>query len=67
MRDTHKRSLVKAVIYRGGSLCLLGLLSWITTEDLIQTSIITIGYQVFSVVGYHVYERIWGRIKWGIR
>jgi len=65
VRDTHRRSITKAVIYRGGSICLLSILSWITTKDLIQTSIIAVGYQVFSVVGYYFYERIWERIKWG--
>ena len=65
MRDTHKRSLTKAVIYRGGSICILGLLSWVTTKDLIQASVITIGYQVVSVLGYYMYERIWEHIRWG--
>ena len=65
--DQHRRSITKAFIYRGGSVCLLGFLSWVTTEDLIQTSTITIGYQLASVVGYYIYERIWGKIKWGKR
>jgi len=67
MRDQHRRSLTKAFIYRGGSVCLLGFLSWITTKDLIQASAITIGYQVASVVGYYAYERIWDRVNWGRR
>ena len=67
MSDQHRRSLTKAFIYRGGSVLLLGFLSWITTRDLIQASTITFGYQVASVVGYYAYERIWDRVNWGRR
>lgn len=65
MRDKHQRSIIKAFIYRGGSVTLLGFLSWITTKDIVQVSIITIGYQVVSVFGYYIYERLWDKINWG--
>ena len=67
MGDNHRRSIMKAIIYRGGSIMILGLLSWLTTEDFIQASIITIGYQLISVVGYYVYERLWEKVRWGRR
>jgi len=64
-RDSHKRSIAKAAIYRIGSVCVLAALSWITTKDLVQTTIISIGYQVVSATGYYLYERFWEQVKWG--
>ena len=65
MRDTHKRSLIKAVGYKGGSVALLALLSWIFTQDLVKMSLITIVYQAVTIVGYYIYERVWEHISWG--
>jgi len=65
--EKHRRSMTKAVIYRGGSVALLGTLSYIATRSIETMSFITILYQVVSVIGYYVYERCWGRIKWGTK
>ena len=65
MPEQHKRSIVKAIIYRGGSIILLGLLSYIATRSIEAMSFITILYQIFSVIGYYLYERGWGKIQWG--
>jgi len=64
-KDAHKRSILKALMYRGCSVVILGIVSWITTKDITQTSIIAVGYQAFSLCGYYANERIWERIKWG--
>jgi len=63
--NTHKRSLVKAVIYRGGGVTVLAGITWITTHDVLQVSVVTVVYHVISVVGYYIYERVWEHIKWG--
>lgn len=67
MRDTHRRSIAKAIGYKVVSIALLALLSWFFTRDLIQMSLITITYEAIAIIGYYVYERIWGRIGWGRR
>ena len=63
--DTHKRSLLKAVVYKSGSVAVLALVSWLFTRDLVQMSYITIAYEIIAIVGYFVHERIWAHIKWG--
>lgn len=63
--ETHKRSLAKAIVYKGGSVALLALLSWVFTKDLLSMSLITVSYEVIAIIGYYVHERIWGKVTWG--
>jgi len=63
--DTHKRSIVKAIIYRCGGIAVLAVVTWVITRDVIQVSAVTIVYHMVSIVGYYIYERIWGHMKWG--
>ena len=65
--DSHKRSIVKAVIYRGGGVVVLAGVTWIFTCDDIQVTSVTIVYHLVSVVGYYVYERVREHMKWGRR
>ena len=63
--ETLARTLVKSVFYRVLSLIGTVILSWIITKDLNETISITIAIQVFLIILYFVYERLWNRIKWG--
>jgi len=63
--DSHKRSLVKALIYKGGSIALLAILSYVFTQDLIKMSLITVSYEVIAALGYYVHERLWEQVSWG--
>ena len=65
--DSRKRSVIKAVGYKLGSIALLALLAWVFTRDLLQMSLITISYEIIAIAGYYAYERIWERVKWGRR
>ncbi|UCG10286.1 MAG: DUF2061 domain-containing protein [Dehalococcoidia bacterium] len=63
--DSHKRSLAKAFIYKGGSIALLAILSYVFTQDLIKMSLITVSYEVIAALGYYVHERLWEQVSWG--
>jgi len=63
--DSHKRSLVKALIYKGGSITLLAILSYVFTHDLMKMSLITVTYEVIAALGYYVHERLWEQVSWG--
>ena len=63
--DSHQRSLVKAAIYKLGSVAVLAILSWIFTRDLIKMSGITLSYEFIAIIGYYVHERLWERVTWG--
>jgi len=64
-RESRMRSLVKALVYRIVSIAGTGVLTWIITKDIRETISITLVIQVFLVVLYYSYERIWDRINWG--
>ena len=63
--DTYKRTISKAILYRGGSILTLSLITWFTTKDIVKVTIVTVLYNLVSIVGYCIYERIWGHVKWG--
>lgn len=65
MIETHKRTLVKTLLFRLWELIstyvLLKILG-IQTDDAIISAIIM---NLVWTVGYYFYERIWVAIKWG--
>ena len=63
--ETLPRSFVKALVYRFLSISGTVLLSWIITRDVSETISITLAIQVFLVILYFVYERLWNKIQWG--
>ena len=64
-RESRLRSLVKSIAYRIISIAGTGILTWIITNDIRETVSITLIIQVFLVILYYSYERIWDRIRWG--
>ena len=64
-RESRLRSLVKALVYRIISIAGTGVLTWVITKDIRETVSITLVIQVFLIVLYYSYERMWDRINWG--
>ena len=65
IRESRARSLVKSIIYRIISFIGTAILSWIITRDIGKTLTITLSIQIFLIILYYVYERIWNNIDWG--
>ena len=64
--ENQKRTLAKTIVYRGTTTILLFALSYILTNSLYDTSLITILFNIFATVIYYFHERMWGKISWGI-
>ncbi len=64
---TRKRSLVKALTYRVTIVCLDFLVVYILTKKTDVALGFMIVSNIYTSVGYFVHERIWARIKWGIK
>lgn len=64
-KDSHRRSLLKALVYKVGSVTVLAVLSWIFTRSWTQMTAITISYELIAIIGYYVHERLWEHINWG--
>jgi uncharacterized membrane protein len=63
--ETHQRSIVKAVIYRGPSILIVGAISYLVTGSFTSTSKITVAFAVVETGFYILNERVWNRITWG--
>jgi uncharacterized membrane protein len=66
-RESRLRSLVKALVYRIVSIVGTGILTWVISRDIRETVSITLIIQLFLVILYYSYERMWDRINWGRR
>lgn len=63
--ESKKRTLVKTAVYRGSITLLLFVLLWVFTDNIYQTSMITLVFNVAATVIYYFHERMWGKINWG--
>jgi uncharacterized membrane protein len=63
--ETRKRSVVKALTYRGVIICLDFLAIYIFTHKVEVALGFMIVSNVYTTVGYFLHERIWARIVWG--
>ena len=63
----RKRSVVKAITYRVSIVCLDFLVIYILTGKVQIAVGFMIVSNIYTTVGYFVHERIWARIKWGMK
>ncbi|MGI0064149.1 MAG: DUF2061 domain-containing protein [Nitrosopumilaceae archaeon] len=65
--ETQKRTLVKTVTYRSFTVGLLFATSWLYTGNFTDSSIITIVFNSSATAFYYYHERIWNKMKWGVK
>jgi len=63
--ESRSRSIVKSLVYRLLSILGIGVLGWLVTRDIRDTTLITIVFQAYLTILYYVYERVWNKINWG--
>ena len=63
--ETHKRSMVKSIVWRIIGVFLLGGITWSITKDWKEMTLITVLFHSIRMVMYYFHERIWLRVKWG--
>jgi len=64
--ENIKRTIAKTIIYRGSTTVLLFALSWILTNNVYETSLITILFNVIATAIYFFHERFWSKVSWGV-
>ena len=65
VRESHRRSLVKAVSWRiTGSLDTF-LIGWLVTGNAIMAGTISAIEILTKIILYYLHERVWGKIGWG--
>jgi uncharacterized membrane protein len=67
MRDraTRKRSIVKAITYRGVIVCLDFLVIYLLTGKARTAAGFMVISNIYTTVGYFLHERVWAGIGWG--
>ncbi|MCW4014825.1 MAG: DUF2061 domain-containing protein [Candidatus Bathyarchaeota archaeon] len=63
--DKRARSLAKSVTYRITAFVVLMIITWYVTDNLAQTTIISVTFQAIQLVIYYIHERIWENVNWG--
>lgn len=64
IKESHKRSIVRSIIWRLIGILALAIITWSFTQSLIQTSAITFLHHFVFIWVYYLHERLWQRIKW---
>jgi uncharacterized membrane protein len=67
MRETSKRSVVKALTYRFWQSANTFLISLVITGKLDMAAAIVSIEVVVKIIIYFFHERIWSKIKWGMK
>jgi uncharacterized membrane protein len=65
MRETFRRSIVKAVVWRALGVVILGVLTWYYTRSWEVAAGVNITFNAIRVGLYVVHERLWDRVEWG--
>ena len=65
-RASRKRSIVKAVTYRGIIVVLDFLVIYLLTGKVATAAGFMIISNVYTTVAYFLHERVWAGLKWGL-
>lgn len=66
MKETSKRSIVKALTYRLWQSANTFLISLVVTGKIDMAAAIVSIEVIVKIVIYFFHERIWGKIRWGL-
>jgi uncharacterized membrane protein len=65
-RATSKRSIVKAVTYRGIIIVLDFLVVYLLTRKVETAAGFMVISNIYTTIAYFAHERVWSRINWGL-
>ena len=63
--ETHKRTVVKAIIWNLIGLAMMCLVGLIMTGSIVVGGTIALINAVIGLTSYFFYERFWAHIRWG--
>jgi len=64
--ETRKRSIVKAITYRGVIVCLDFVAIYVFTHKVDVAVGFMVVSNIYTTLGYFLYERLWARVRWGV-
>lgn len=57
--ESHKRSMIRSIIWRLLGVGVLGVVTWMFTRSWIQTGLITVIHHGMFLIIYYLHERLW--------
>lgn len=63
----RRRHLAKAITWRLGGSCATALFAWLLTHEYSIAFAMFVFDSIIKIVLYYVHERVWYRIKWGVK
>jgi uncharacterized membrane protein len=66
-RETHVRSVLKAITWRGTGSIDTFVLTWLITGSTVWAGSIASTEIVTKIAFYYVHERVWALVRWGKR
>jgi uncharacterized membrane protein len=66
-RASTKRSVVKAITYRGIIICLDFLVVYLLTGKVKTAAVFMIVSNIYTTIAYFLHERAWAGIEWGLK
>ena len=64
VKDSHKRSILKSIVWRIVGVFWLASITWIFTHSWITVGLITFIHHASFLVIFYLHERFWGLFKW---
>lgn len=64
--ESGRRTLVKAIIWNATGLIVMALVGLIATGSIMVGGGMAVANTLIGLGTYVVYERVWGRIHWGL-
>lgn len=65
MKETHQRSIFKAISYRGCAAIVTTCIVYIFTKRLILSLGVGLAELIAKIIFFYIHERVWDKISWG--
>ena len=64
MYDSHKKSMLKSILWRAMGIVVLAVVTYAYTRHLFQTGLITFLHHAIFIVVFYLHERVWLKLRW---
>ena len=67
IKETHKRTLARMISYRITAWAFTILWTYMFTGDVVAATGFATALHILLSIDYYVHERVWLKIKWGLK
>lgn len=67
MQETQLRTVVRSISYRLTALVFTIFWTWLLTGDFVKSAAYSTALHFLLTIDYYIHERIWLKIRWGLK